>query len=144
MEAGPLNYEVRVYPPTSVKNNPNANVTLHFEIEKVSLQGLSSAWDRLFVDNRAMDTAHMIYNTTPVAFSYRTSLSRYDVIYKQYIPVDVMKLNQDQMPGFRYTWHYSGREVEPDARFRTNTGTKAFIRNNIPKLKVIQKEIFTV
>ena len=47
VETGPLSYDVYVYPQSSVRNN--TNVTLHLDVEKVSLEDLSSGKDGLSV-----------------------------------------------------------------------------------------------
>ena len=41
------NFRVNVYPPPKIKNNTNA--TLHFEIEKVSVNNLQSGFDNIYI-----------------------------------------------------------------------------------------------
>ena len=123
-----INYYVYVYPPASVWNN--TNVTLHLDIEKVTLQDLSSGGDTLYVEWIIMETSHMTYNyTPPTPYTNGITLGR------AALPGDVKKQNLDMMPGFRVKWHYSGMEVEPRAKYRYDPSTMAFIRNcsnNIP------------
>ena len=117
---------VSVYPPASVKNNKN--VTLHFEVEKLSLTDLSSGEDKLRVGSVNVDTTHGSYN-------YTAQESDLYAIYLQrkVLPVDVRKQQLNLMPGFKITWHYSGMEVEPEAKYLNGhnlyKSTKAFIRN---------------
>ena len=45
------------------------------------------------------------------------------------IDSDVKKQRLDTMPGFKFTWYYSGVEVEPEASYLDTSNTKAFVRN---------------
>ena len=125
-----LRYTVRVYTPASVRNNPN--VTLHLDVEKVSLEDLSSGQDTLEVPVTKMMETHRTFNYTPP-----TNVYYYIQLSRNVLPADVRKQRLDMMPGFRYTWHYSGMEVEPEAKFYNDIhyqSTMAFIRhysNNI-------------
>ena len=59
-----LYYRVFVYPPASVKYNPN--VTLHIDVEKVSLEDLSSGKDKLYVEGTGtMMETHRSFNYSP-------------------------------------------------------------------------------
>ena len=91
-----LYYTIRVYPPASVRNNPNA--TLHLDIEKVSLKGLSSGEDTLLVQGTRVVTSHRSFNYSPPAMYYAIRLSR-DVML-----ADVTKQELEWMPGFKVTW----------------------------------------
>ena len=125
-------YKVYISPPDSVRNQ--TNVTLHFEIDKLSLKDLSSGEDRLWVSGLGkMNTysTHGSYNHTP------PSQGSYNIGFRRNVNMaDVRKQKLKQMPGFRFTWHYSGMEVKPVAKYATNMeekpwtkiGTKAFIR----------------
>ena len=44
-------------------------------------------------------------------------------------PQEVRKQKLDMMPGFKLTWHYSGMEVEPEAKYSNQSDTLAFVRN---------------
>ena len=120
-----LRYEVNVYPPASVRNN--TNVTLHLDVEKVSLQDLSSGQDTLKVGWNTMMETHRTYNHTPP-----TRDRYYITLYRAVLPADVRKQSLETMPGYRVSWHYSGTEVEPEAKYYNNTdylSTMAFVRN---------------
>ena len=61
------NFRVNVYAPNDIKNN--TNVTLHFEIEKVSMRNLQSGYDNVYItyDNYNLnpDTRMATINYTP-------------------------------------------------------------------------------
>ena len=124
VETGPLYYRVNIYPPPSVRNNPN--VTQHLDVEKVSLTDLSSGRDILSGLGR-METSHMTFNYTPPR-------NRYITISRDVIPADVMKQKLYIMPGCRVTWYYSGMEVVPEARYYIDASTRAFVRNYFNKI----------
>ena len=119
-----LIYIVQVFPLSSVRNNPN--VTLHLDVEKVSLEDLSSGYDGFSVDLIYLMETKRTYNYTPP-----TSSSYYITLSRDVLPADVKKQKLNVMPGFRVTWHYTGMEVEPWAQFYNNPyypSTKAFVR----------------
>ena len=69
-----------------------------------------------------MKTSHTSFNYSPPAQNdYNIVLSRYVV------QANIMKQKLELMPGFRVTWHYSGIEVEPEAKYYNDN--KAFVRN---------------
>ena len=106
----------------------NPNTTLHLDVEKVSLEDLSGvkSRDSLAVSWATLETSQNRYNynyTPPTRSTYYISL------YRKVLPVEMEKQKLSQMPGFRYTWRYSGMEVEPEADFTNHPITMAFIRN---------------
>ena len=135
-----LDYDILVYPPASVRINPNIpNLTLHLDVEKVSLEDLSSGEDRLAVEWNPMMETHMTFNYTPPTGG---RYGNYEIqLIRDVLPADVRKQKLDMMPGYRVTWYYSGMEVEPEARYYNNTripypSTMAFVRhysNNISR-----------
>ena len=129
-------YTVGVSPPASVRNNPN--VTLHIDIEKVSLEDLSSGQDKLYLPGRMrrmLKTSHRTFNFTPPTQDYWIRLDR------KVLPSDMKKKVMDLMPGFKITWHYSGIEVEP----KSIVDNKDFVRKgsmNILNSKILFNTIF--
>ena len=113
--------EVKISPPKSVRNNPN--VTLHLDVEIVSLRDLSEGRDKLSVTGTDIQTAHRSFNYSPPTDEFYSIKLR-----RQVITGDINKQKLQQMPGFRVTWHYSGMEVEPVAKYNKNAITKAFRR----------------
>ena len=127
VETGPLHYKVSLHPSESVKNNPT--MTLHLDIEKVSLRGVASEDDSLSVGGTRVETSYMSFNySSPLDSYYYIQLDR------EVLPADIMKQKLTQMPGFRVSWHYSsnlGMRVEPWAKYYNNAYysiTMAFIR----------------
>ena len=98
-------------------------MTLHLEIEKVSLRDLSRGRDRLSALRTIIKETHWTFNYTPPSRDYYSlRLSR------EVLPADVRK-HMDMMPGFRVRWRYSGMEVEPEAVYYNYPSTGAFVRN---------------
>ena len=122
-------YVIMFYPPDSVKNNPN--ITLHFNLEKISLRNISSEsgenydYDFDKPSRYEDDTREISSNLTkPLDFSYYMQLNRH-VSLK-----DVRSQNLDKMPGFRVRWYYSGvnDEVQPEDTYSGRDETLAFVR----------------
>ena len=126
-----LFYEISVYPPKNVKGN--GNVTLHFEFEKFSIESIGK--DTLSVSTDSLpiivDRNHAIYNFTP-PMKYAFVLNRQISLYRDVNSADVRKQKLKLMPGFKFTWYYSGREVASQAKYYDSDfyqTTKCFIRN---------------
>ena len=120
-----LFYDVNVYGPASYSIRNNPNVTLHIDIEKVSLEDLLSGFDRLYSVTGTLETSHRSYNYTPPEFD------EYHIMHidREVIPADIRKQNLEMMPGFRVSWHYSGIEVDSEDQYRHNAFRLAFVRN---------------
>ena len=138
VETGPLKFNVYIYPPASVRNN--RNVTVHFDIEKLSLKDLTGGTDSLTgqvmqtgqvqiadADDMMVGT-HGRHNFSPpnplFGHSYEIRLAR------QVLSADIRKQKLSLMPGFKISWHYSGmdKEEEPDATYYNASYTKTFVR----------------
>ena len=124
-----LLYRVRVHAPKSVKRNEN--VTLHFKVEKVSMTGLASnskdkvrmaMGDGLGLGNLDADQTTAYKNFTPSGNTKRMDLSR-DVSSE-----DVEAQRLDLMPGFKFSWWYTGAEITPYNKFKDNEMNKQFVR----------------
>ena len=118
-----LYYSVRVSPPESVLYNEN--VTLHLKVEKVSLTGLATGRkDTASIQDNVLDADQTtaFTNFTPPVESRFMRLSR-DVSSED---VETQKL--DVVPGFKFTWWYSGAEVTPDDKYKDEEMTKQFVR----------------
>ena len=134
-----IRYHIKVYPPASVRSNPN--LTLHLDIEKVSMKDLAGGDDDLVVHGLVVDGnaaeifSNQSYIYTPHSSVWGTPLREYYEVKldRQVLPADVKKQKLDLMPGFRLTWRYSGMEVEPDTKYYNNNTdnprTIAFVRN---------------
>ena len=118
-----LRYSVSIRPPKSAKNNEN--VTLHFKVEKISMTGLASGSMELVQGICCFDADQTTAYTNfkpPSNYEYPIVLSRH-VTYD-----DVETQNLDVMPGFRFSWWYTGAEVPSDNSFKDDAQTKQFVR----------------
>ena len=123
-------YAVFVYPPESVRNS--TNVTLLFNLEKVSIVGLSRGWDVTTVDSFTIDVelTSVSENFTPPApaGSRYVALNRYinDEAAVEEVFANTM---MEAMPGFKLSWHYSGLgdNLPPDTKYSNYTENKLFI-----------------
>ena len=123
-----LMYYVNVYTPESVRDNEN--VTKHFKVEKVSMNGLSG---------RSQDTVSMkvsnnaIYLDAKKIFEYRNVTPPriyygYTSLYRRVSSSDFEQVKLNVMPGFRFSWWYTGAEVTPDHKYKDRERTKLFVR----------------
>ena len=123
-----LSYTVYVFPPASVSNN--GNVTLHFKLEKVSMTGLTSgSTDAVYMEglgdldaDQEQTTAYTNF-TPPARWEYRSMYLSRDLRYEE---IETQRL--DLMPGFKFSWWYTGIEVTADNRYAYKEGTKQFVR----------------
>ena len=127
-------YQVNVFPPESVRGNPN--VTLHFKLEKLSMTGMAYGVDNIMVDGNSLDEGltSTLFNFTPPA----PLPAPYDVrfmrllrgLYEEYI----MTSEMNRMPGFRLSWFYSGTgvgDIDTYKRFFDYEYNKVFRRYHI-------------
>ena len=118
-------YKVSVHPPDSVMWNEN--VTLHFKLEKVSMKRLASgSKDMAFMegldDVLDVDQTIAYTNFTPPEYWKDMWLSR-DVRSEE-----VDNQNMDVMPGFKFSWWYTGAKVTPENIFTDEWMNKQFVR----------------
>ena len=118
-------YRVHVFPPDSVRNN--TNVTLHLDIEKVSLKDLTNGHDTLNVEYTTVETSQKSFNFSPPAggswgiiYGFKDG-AYYMELERHALPGDVRKQKLNLMPGFRFTWHYSGMEWSHGLNMSTKT-----------------------
>ena len=120
-----LTYNIRIEPPRSVKYNEN--VTLHYKVEKVTMTGLSSlgSTDRVKMNGHfiADDQTTAYTNFTPPDLQYKAIALIRDVSFE-----DVEAQKMDVMPGFRFSWWYTGEKVTPDKKYKDSTKTKQYVR----------------
>ena len=118
-----VHYWIQIYPPLSVQND--TNITLHFELEKLTIGGLKSGWD-----NIAVDELHILeegLENTSIKFSPPKSY-RFLRLKRNNISVeDFQNMKLKVMPGFRLRWYYTGsdKEVTPN-RMALNEETELF------------------
>ena len=120
----------KVYIPDAARNNKN--VTLHFDLEKITMKGLSTGEDKLTlsnVENIGTDTQFFSKNYTPGIGFY--GAHEYIRLTRNVVFEDVEKQRLDLMPGFKLSWHYTGMEVKPDEDnyiVSENDDTMPFVR----------------
>ena len=108
----------------------NENLTLHLEIEKISLQNLSTGFDELFLTDGngvAAYTDHIVrkdHTAEIIAKEPYVNFKRSKVRMK-----DVMKQKLKIMPGFRLTWYYTGMESPLKPSFSNLEFMPTFVRN---------------
>ena len=129
-----LVYFVHLYPPLSVGDN--TNVTLHLKLEKVPMTGLArGSVDIVTIDNLEDEQTTVYRNITPPLYETVPSGSfvapvanfRIMLLWRDVSSEDVESQKLDLMPGFRFSWWYSG-EVTPDNRFKDDKMNKQFVR----------------
>ena len=121
-------FNVNVYPPETVRNNKS--VTLHFKLEKVSIQGLSIVQESFRADDYGWVDSRM----SSVTFNFSPSSSAKDYINmmmtRNNIAEEYMNtMEMDNMPGFQLSWYYTDMESEllPDNKFYNNEENQLFI-----------------
>ena len=122
-----IHQRVFVFPPKSVRNN--ANVTLHFSVEKVSMTttGLvGGGGDRVYIEgigNLDADQTIAYTNFTPPG-NYSSSITYFRDVSSE----EVEQQSLEVMPGFRLRWWYTGVEVTPERQYKDEEMTKLFVR----------------
>ena len=118
-------YQVSVYPPEKIRNNNN--VTLHFNLEKVSMTGLSNGYDNTGLDGGKIEAelTSISFNFTPPGSWNRSIFLNRNNINE----ADFQNIDLEAMPGFRFSWHYTGlgENVTPDTRYSYSHENQLFI-----------------
>ena len=114
-----LYYRVFVNLPKSVINNEN--VTLHLEVEKVSMTGLTNG-NKDYIEMEGLKPEaeqEVAYKT----LNPPNEDPEIDFVYIKHLrdvsSVDVREngLKMKLMPGFKFKWHYTGIEALPKSKF---------------------------
>ena len=125
-----IRYVISIHPPESVLG-ACSGVTLHFEVEKNSMQNIVSGWEVYREDLQSgfavvnADIKNITRNYCPPG-KKREFYSQRKVSSE-----DIKNVDMEFMPGFKLKWHYtsdSAGEVQPDAWYHRETITKMFIR----------------
>ena len=80
--------------------------------------------DIITLNNRKLD-ANLTYayrNFTPPRYQRKLRLSR------EVSNEDVDQMKMEMMPGFRFSWWYTGAGVTPDPKYKDKQITKHFVR----------------
>ena len=94
---------VDFYPPDDFQND--SSVTLHFEINRNTIQGVDNSVGILYHVDDTRNSYTLNY--TPPGLMHHLDLSR------KVAKSDLLDLDMDLMPGFRVKWYYS-EDLEPD------------------------------
>ena len=120
-------FEIKVFPPRSVRYN--SNVTLHVELEKLSMTDLRGGWD-----DCGLDQSYHIETDPDNLANYIMLDGDSTIVHKSYTPPshygdggkrlitfnrdvsegELSGMDMDMMPGFRLSWYYTGMEFTPD------------------------------
>ena len=117
-------------PPEGQGVTDNPNITFHFDIEKVSMEGLSTGYDNYFYNFIPQQFLQIPANKNRVGatFTPPNSIGGQVKNGRKVSLQELRKQKIDLMPGFKITWHYSGEEVEPFAKYSKYESNSAFIR----------------
>ena len=111
-----IQYWIKLHPARSVFSNEN--VTLHIEIEKVTSKNLETRFDAFWFDdtNLKRDVTFFQESFTPPGRNLDTWMPYRSLRIIQVISdSDINEMDtDDQMPGFRFTWYYTGMEFTPE------------------------------
>ena len=121
-----LYYSFQIYPPTAV-----GNTTLHMNFEKISLLDLASGMDNLYHENDDGKIEQILKadkHKRHKSIKYPPPGNRKFIKFDRHIIQDDTKQALQHMPGIRVFWHYTGRDVVPEAKYSDDVLTKLFVR----------------
>ena len=125
VEIKSLNYEIRVWPPQNIRYNKN--VTLHFEIERLSFP-LPSGYDNFFGPdniNIVSPKKKKLFNISVSPPARGDHLLAGRALRGGIGDKEISEANLQKMPGFRVKWNYTGIDFEPDPlAFHTTASTE--------------------
>ena len=109
---------VDVFVPESIRMDKN--VTLHFLVEKQSIQGLANKSDEVYL--MSMDEGGVDFPRSELSYVYRNFTPprfdrRFGLIHRRISSSDMDALIMDRMPGFKFNWWYTGNQVSPEPIF---------------------------
>ena len=122
-----LHYEVKVYPPEN--DLVNDNLTLHFQVEKVSMKTFARGSHSM--DNFCMENTGGIADATQKTVYQNftaPSVWRYIELSRNVRSDEVENMKLDLTPGFRFKWWYTGAEVTSETIFKDDDINKQFVR----------------
>ena len=105
-----INYKLRLMVPDSIISNPNASI--HFTIEKVTMQNLKRGRDNLFVGGLNFnDYNEFKASRKPFTRKYLDDKCQcYEIFLNRKVSKEdvVSSVKLDQMPGWNISWYYTG------------------------------------
>ena len=137
--------EIRVFPPSSLIFSNETNVTLHFHLEKFSvpkLNGLSGRKHTFEFGVKQVEVWAVVDKIQDDQNTYHFNVTHDygDVYYFEerldLNKVDISELEKmDQLPGFNFSWWYTGGDLEPGNIYNSSPYTtdydiyKEFVRD---------------
>ena len=118
---------INIQPPKIILGNEK-NLTLNFHLEKVSVPGLIGEWGSYHTFNfpgvgQLRDDQNTANSTFTPEVNRWTNTPEFPH-YNQFsmsldlLDVDIGDLEMEQMPGFRFSWSYTGAELEVENIYR--------------------------
>ena len=118
-----VDYDIFIFPPSHVVNNPNYTLTL--EIEKVPMIVSGVSYDDVMIGYSSLDPNQnvVVQNFTAPTSSIRIRFPR-DI--SQELVDNITDL--ETMPGFQLTWNYN-QVVEPDATYKGSNAVTDVVKH---------------
>ena len=126
-----FDYKIQIYPPEITKGNNN--FTLHFNLEKLSIKGLEdkdNTWFYMSATGYIDADKIIIYKnyTPPILTSKYGTDNRHIEQKRKSKGREIAALKMEMMPGFRFSWWYTGENLAPQSKYIDRPMTKRFIR----------------
>ena len=104
----------------------NKNVTLSFKVDKITMPKREGNTDHFSVESTNLDddNNHEVIKFTPPDDRGNRNADHHRDITSEYLK----NMPFDSMPGFRFSWFYSDKELIPDASYRKDEETVLFVR----------------
>ena len=151
-------YKINVRSPNSIASS--GKVTLHFEIEKLSLEGLSSGEESFIFDETIDisqipdDPKYVVEATRFISQNYTPPQSwkikgRFASLQRRVSIEDVKATGLEFMPGFRIRWYYTGNDGNVEMKDYTASFRTSMIQDFIPidgvkrNVDSVKKDVFT-
>ena len=135
-----IKIEINIHPPQSVL--AEQDVTLHFELEKVSMRNIIGGFEKYEEDNGSSihPFSNNIYRNYSPPADYDEIMREFRILnFERLVPIeDLKKMEMPVMPGFKLKWHYTwglAGEVQPDPKQHNDNNhvTKSFVRKLFEK-----------
>ena len=110
--------EISVFPPSNLIHSKENNVTLHFHLDKFSVPKLNGLSGRKHTFEFGVGWSDVDKLPNDQKTTHFTFTSDYDDVYyfkenMELNKVDISELEMDHMPGFNFSWWYTGGNMEP-------------------------------
>ena len=118
-----INYKVFVHP---TRIDKNKNVTLHFKLEKVSITELSNGrFDRYMGTGKG----NLEKDEKTILLDYKNPQKQKEIRLWRYVGTkDLESMSMETMPGFKFSWWYSGDKITIEPIFSNFRMNKIFVK----------------